>query len=75
VTNTDDRPVLTDEIRAWIGRESPEETAEVTQREIERYALPSGTASCAMCPPEGRYGSPDPVATALRLLMGVAARN
>jgi acyl dehydratase len=45
VTNTDYQPVLTDEIRAWIGRESPEETAEVTRREIERYAHAVGNLS------------------------------
>lgn len=31
-------PVLNDEIRAWVGREGPVVTAEVTQRDIERYA-------------------------------------
>ena len=45
VTNADDEPVLTAEIRAWIGREGPEESAEVTQREIERYAHAVGNLS------------------------------
>ncbi|MCA9846423.1 MAG: MaoC family dehydratase N-terminal domain-containing protein [Dehalococcoidia bacterium] len=45
MTNADDEPVLTAEIRAWIGREGPEESAEVTQREIERYAHAVGNLS------------------------------
>ncbi len=45
MTNDDYQPVLTDEIRAWIGREGPEETAEVTQGEIERYAFAVGNLS------------------------------
>ncbi len=34
----DYEPVLNDEILSWVGREGPVVTAEVTQRDIERYA-------------------------------------
>lgn len=37
MADDDYTPIITDEIRSWIGKEGPTETAEVTLREIQRF--------------------------------------
>ena len=51
-------PVLNDEILSWIGHEGPVETAEVTQRDIERYAYAVGNLSPLFLDEEAAKASP-----------------
>ncbi len=45
MADDDYEPVINDEIRSWVGHEGPPETAEVMQRDIERYAYAVGNLS------------------------------